>query len=56
MVSYAAQSDALRKVRDEKELRAWGMLQGAAFNRGEIAKLTHQMNQLLEGDFSEFVN
>ena len=56
MVSYAAQSDALRKVRDEKELKAWGMLQGAAYNREEIAKLTHQMNQLLEGDFSEFVN
>ena len=56
MVSYAAQSDALRKVRDEKELRAWGMLQGSAFNREEISRMTHQMNQLLAGDFSEFVN
>ena len=56
MVSYAAQSDALRKVRDEKELRAWGMLQGSAFNREEISKMTHQMNQILSGDFSEFVN
>ncbi len=56
MVKYALQSDALRKVRDEKELKAWGMLQGAAYNREEISKLTYQMNQLLDGDFSEFVN
>ena len=54
MLKYASQSDALRKVRDEKEMKAWGMLQGAAFNREEIARMTHQMNQLLAGDFSEF--
>ena len=47
-------SQVLRQLRDEEELQAYGMLQGASYEKGR-AKLARNQIRIIEGtDFSEF--
>ena len=50
----AAQAVALRRIRDEKELEAWSLLQGAAYTRKEINQIKDDINALTSTDFSRF--
>lgn len=49
-----ALSESLRQVRDKKELEAYGMLQGSAFEKTEINKLQNQINSIDASNLSEF--
>ena len=49
-----ALSKSLREVRDKKELEAYGMLQGSAFEKAEINKIQDQINSIDGSDMSEF--
>ena len=49
-----ALSKSLREVRDKKELEAYGMLQGASFEKAEINKIQDQINSIDGSDMSEF--
>ena len=51
---FNALSESLRQVRDKKELEAYGMLQGSAFEKTEINKLQNQINSIDASNFSEF--
>lgn len=50
----AAQAAALRRIRDEKELEAWSLLQGSAYTRKEINQIKDDLNSLTSTDFSQF--
>lgn len=52
--ALASQATALRRIRDEKELEAWSLLQGAAYTRKTINELTDDLNALTSTDFSQF--
>ena len=47
-------TSALRDYRNDKQIRAWGYLQGAAFLRGEIQKLEKYLAEILGEDFSQY--
>ncbi len=49
-----ALSQALRDLRDEDELQAYGLLQGAAFERGRANKAKNQISIIEGQDLSEF--
>jgi len=49
-----AMTAALRSHRDEKEIRAWGLLQGAAYVRSDIQKLEERLNEIRDEDFSAY--
>ena len=51
---YANASDALRDVRDEKEIRAFSLKRGLGFLTNEIVTLTNQISILESVDFTEF--
>jgi hypothetical protein len=43
---YAVQAQALRDVRDDRELSAYGLLQAAADTRKQLDKFRRQLNEL----------
>ena len=43
---YVAQSRALRSIRDEQEIEAFGLLQGAAYMRQEVERLSSMLSDL----------
>ena len=47
-------TSALRDFRNDKQIRAWGYLQGAAFLRGEITKLERYLAEIKGEDFSTY--
>jgi len=47
-------TSALRDFRNDKQIRAWGYLQGAAFLRGEITKLERYLSEIKGEDFSTY--
>jgi len=47
-------TSALRDFRNDKQIRAWGYLQGAAFLRGEITKLERYLSEIKGEDFSSY--
>ena len=47
-------SAALRKVRDKKELQAYGMLQGAAYQKSEMNELKAQIDEIESKDLTEY--
>ena len=47
-------TSALRDFRNDKQIRAWGYLQGAAFLRGEITKLERYLSEIKGEDFSGY--
>ena len=51
---FAAQSRALRELRDEMELSAYGMLQSAAATRKEIDRLTVLLNELKDQQLDSY--
>ena len=51
---FNALAKSLREVRDKKELEAYGMLQGSAFEKTEINKLQKQIDNIDGNDLSEF--
>ena len=51
---YVKKTRTLRKLRDEMELEAWGLLQGAAFNRAKIEDMLNDTKELNAEDFEDF--
>ena len=51
---FAAQARALRELRDDLELSAYGMLQAAAATRKEIDRLTVLLNELKEQELESY--
>ena len=51
---YLKKTKVLRKLRDEMELEAWGLLQGAAFNRAKIEDMLNDTTELNAEDFEDF--
>ena len=51
---FAAQSKALRELRDEMELSAYGMLQSAASTRKDIDRLTVLLNELKDQELESY--
>ena len=51
---YLKKTKVLRKLRDEMELEAWGLLQGAAFNRAKIEDMLNDTKELDAEDFEDF--
>ena len=47
-------TSALRDFRNDKQIKAWGYLQGAAFLRGEITKLERYLSEIKGEDFSGY--
>ena len=47
-------SAALREVRDKKELQAYGMLQGAAYQKSEINEIKGQIDEIDSKDLTEY--
>jgi hypothetical protein len=47
-------SSSLREVRDKMELEAYGMLQGASYEKSEVNKIQNQINSISESNLSEF--
>lgn len=47
-------SSALRRLRDDDELQAYGMLQGAAYTRGEANQKKNDIQTISGSDLSEF--
>ena len=43
---YVAQTRALRTIRDDHEVEAFGLLQGAAYMRQEVERLTSMLSDL----------
>ena len=43
---YVAQTRALRALRDDQEIEAWGLLQSAAYMRQEVERLTAHLSDL----------
>ena len=43
---YVAQTRALRAIRDDQEIEAWGLLQSAAYMRQEVERLTAHLSDL----------
>ena len=44
----------LRDYRNDKQIRAWGYLQGASYLRGEITKLEKYLAEIKGEDFSNY--
>ena len=51
---FAAQSRALRELRDDMELSAYGMLQAAAATRKDIDRLTVLLNELKDQQLESY--
>ena len=51
---FAAQARALRELRDDLELSAYGMLQAAAATRKEIDRLTVLLNELKDQQLDSY--
>ena len=51
---FAAQARAIRELRDDMEIEAFGLLQGAAASRKEIDRLTTLLNELREQDLESY--
>ena len=51
---FAAQARALRELRDDMELSAYGLLQSAAATRKEIDRLTVLLNELKEQELESY--
>ena len=49
-----AMTGALRDYRNDKQVRAWGYLQGAAYLRSEIDKLDKYLAEIKGEDFSTY--
>ena len=49
-----AMTSTLREYRDDKQIKAWGYLQGASYLRGEIFKLEKYLAEILGEDFSQY--
>ena len=49
-----AMTGALRDYRNDKQVRAWGFLQGSAYIRSEIDKLNKYLAELKDEDFSKY--
>lgn len=49
-----AMTATLRDYRNDKQIRAWGYLQGASYLRGEIAKLEKYLAEIKGEDFSSY--
>ena len=47
-------ASSLREVRDKMELEAYGMLQGAAYEKSEVNKIQNQINSITGSDLSQF--
>ena len=43
---YVAQTRALRALRDDREIEAWGLLQSAAYMRQEVERLSEHLSDL----------
>lgn len=52
--NLVVKSKVLRKKRDEMQLQAWALLQGASFNRAKIEEALGDLRVLDEEDFDEF--
>jgi len=52
--TLVAASHALRENRADKQIRAWGLLQSAAWTRSEIQKLEKQLASLRSSDFTPY--
>ena len=50
---YAVQAQAIREVRDDRELSAYGLLQAAADTRKQLDKFIRQVNELKDLQSSE---
>ena len=51
---FAAQARALRELRDDMELDAYGMLQAAAATRKEIDRLTVLLNEIKDQELESY--
>lgn len=51
---FIDKSKTLRKLRDELQLEAWGLLQAAAYNREQIAEMAADAGLLDSEEFEEF--
>lgn len=51
---FINKSKTLRKLRDELQLEAWGLLQAAAYNREEIESMGADVDLLDKEEFEEF--
>ena len=51
---FINKSKTLRKLRDELQLEAWGLLQAAAYNREQIAEMAADAGLLDSEEFEEF--
>ena len=51
---FAAQARALRELRDDMELDAYGMLQASAATRKEIDRLTVLLNELKDQELESY--
>ena len=51
---FAAQARALRELRDDMELDAYGLLQSAAATRKEIDRLTVLLNELKDQQLESY--
>ncbi len=49
-----AMTATLRDYRNDKQIKAWGYLQGAAYLRGEIQKLEKYLAEIKGEDFSDY--
>ena len=49
-----AMTATLREYRNDKQIKAWGYLQGASYLRGEIFKLEKYLAEILGEDFSQY--
>tara|TARA_Y100001968_G_scaffold260118_1_gene247601 strand:+ start:3840 stop:5510 length:1671 start_codon:yes stop_codon:yes gene_type:complete len=49
-----AMTATLRDYRNDKQIRAWGYLQGASYLRGEITKLEKYLAEIKGEDFSQY--
>lgn len=51
---YVSKSTVMRKVRDDLQLQAWALLQGAAHARAKIEEMLGDMKSLDDEDFEDF--
>lgn len=54
IIRLNALSSTLREVRDKKEIEAYGMLQGASFEKSEIKKIKNQIDSIGSSELSEY--
>ena len=52
--NLVSKSKVLRKRRDEMQLQAWALLQGASYNRAKVEEMLADLKVLDEEDFDEF--